>query len=123
MKKNVLVGFMFIMCALFGFNNYGTAQEFVQNSVVITYSGLAYESPVYSARPTPVRNFLNGVGQAVQNAVQPQYLPGVATTYGATYAAPQSMYQQVTETRFKKVCRGQAGCTYEPYTVTYMKRI
>jgi len=149
--KKWIIGFMFAACVLFGFNNYGHAQQFystvpdnygssvvTQNYVVPNYPTPSYgfnyqtQSPSYTVVPNatpprvnaPVRNFFGRLNQATKNAAAPRYLPG-PTTYGNVYTAPvaQPKYQQVTETRYKKVCRGRAGCTYVPYTHTYMKRV
>lgn len=90
-----------------------------------TYSApTVYSTPTYrysSRANTPVRNFF---GRVRSNVSTPRYSPST-TTYGNVYAAPvaQPKYQQVTETRYKKVCKGRAGCSYEPYQYTYMKRI
>ena len=121
--KNRIIGFMFVACALFGFNNYGTAQEFAPR-VTYSYSSPmsgtpTYAVPIVTQRPTPVRNFFNGAGQAIQNAAQPRYIPGPT----ARYATQQPRYQQVTETRYRKVCHGRAGCTYEPYQYTYLRQV
>ena len=140
--KNAMIGFMFVMCALLGFNNYGAAQEYVvPGSVTYTYSAPMYGTPTYNVpvvvqqnRPTPVRNVLSNTVQTVQNRMQgvqnlvqgmmqPQYVPTMNTNYGQTYVTPQPRYQQVTETRYRKVCRGRSGCSYQPYTYTYMKRV
>lgn len=89
-----------------------------------SYSTPVYSSPSYPAyvSPAPIRQALSGVGQRIQNAAAPRYIQGT-TSYGDVYSAPtQPVYQQVTETHYKKVCNGY-GCTYVPVTRTYMKRI
>jgi hypothetical protein len=82
-------------------------------------------APVYSR--TTARTFFNRGSRVVRNTVAPRYLPST-TTYNNVYSVPpapfvQPQYQQVTETRYKKVCNGSAGCSYQPYSYTYMKRV